>query len=344
MFEKIGWLKEYWHVIWLSQELKKWKQFKRKVYWIPFLLWRDSQWTLHAFLDVCPHKRAPLDVVDYSDNFVQCSYHGWRFWKEWDILEIPSSPHLLWKIKCKWKKYQIAEQDGFIWIYLDNTKKAAGFPQLFDLLDMNWRYFHSAKDFETTDELLIENFMDATHTPVIHNGLIRDKTTKTLHNIIIEDKKESVLVKFWENNENVWLGINKLFIKKLKISHTDEFLLPNIVKVNYKINGVERFQAIIACTPLKSGKTRAFLKISFNFWIFSSISKIILPLFAKKVLQQDFDITSQQFKNRELFQNMLDNDIDYDTIHNSVIRLRKDIIERKEGNRKSRTQKVTIEV
>jgi hypothetical protein len=41
---------------------------------------------------------------------------------------------------------------------------------------------------------------------------------------------------------------------------------------------------------------------------------------------------------------MLDNDIDYDTIHNSVIRLRKDIIERKEGNRKSRTQKVTIEV
>jgi hypothetical protein len=38
--------------------------------------------------------------------------------------------------------------------------------------------------------------MDATHTPVIHNGLIRDKTTKTLHNIIIEDKKESVLVKF----------------------------------------------------------------------------------------------------------------------------------------------------
>ena len=138
MFEKIGWLKEYWHVIWLSQELKKWKQFKRKVYWIPFLLWRDSQWTLHAFLDVCPHKRAPLDVVDYSDNFVQCSYHGWRFWKEWDILEIPSSPHLLWKIKCKWKKYQIAEQDGFIWIYLDNTKKAAGFPQLFDLLDRNW--------------------------------------------------------------------------------------------------------------------------------------------------------------------------------------------------------------
>lgn len=102
--------------------------------------------------------------------------------------------------------------------------------------------------FETDEENLIENFMDATHTPFVHDKIIRDNTKKSTHTIRVIRDKDFLQASFSETTENIGLGMNSFFGNSLKISHTDEFLLPNIVKVDYYINKIHRFQAIIYCT------------------------------------------------------------------------------------------------
>ena len=66
MFEKIGGLINYWHVIAFSKELQKGKSMKKTIYGIPILLWKDNTNKISAVADVCSHKRSPLLVSDFN--------------------------------------------------------------------------------------------------------------------------------------------------------------------------------------------------------------------------------------------------------------------------------------
>jgi phenylpropionate dioxygenase-like ring-hydroxylating dioxygenase large terminal subunit len=42
-------------------------------------------------------------------------------------------------------------------------------PKIDESFNNNWQHSWKKKIFKTNDDLLIENFMDATHTPIAHN-------------------------------------------------------------------------------------------------------------------------------------------------------------------------------
>ena len=317
MFQKIWWFKKYWHVIALSSELNKNKLLKRKFYWIPLIILKNKENKVNVFFDFCPHKKAPLNI---KNNEIVCNYHGWKFHDNWNIKDIPSSPHLKNSLKCSLVNIVSVEKNGFIWIYPDGKNKIENeIPDVWEIVNKKWNNYFKHDIFETNDDLLIENFMDSTHTPIVHNWLIRTNKTKTKHSIIIKQEKESIKAIFEETYENVWLGINYFIWNKLKISHTDEFIPPNLIKVNYKINQVDRFQAFIACTSYDKNKTIWFFNVSYNFWFLCNlILKIILPYISNKVLKQDFDITKLQFENKQFFEDISDLNIDYDLLHNKV--------------------------
>lgn len=326
MFKKLGGLTNYWHVIAFSTELGKGKSKKRMFYGFPILIWRDTHGNISAVADVCSHKRSTLEVADFQKNEIVCPYHGWKYHQNGSLLEIPSSPHLpIDKLKCKLKTYPIIEQDGFVWIYLQSENQSANLPISLEKLK-NWGQLNLQYVFETNEELLIENFMDATHTAFIHKGLIRGFAEPIKHQLCVKSNENGVLVEFAETEEKVALGLNYLLGNKLKIRHTDAFLFPNIVKVDYYINEIHRFNAFIACTPLEEGKTKAFVCLSFNFKVLNPIIKLILPYLAKKVILQDYEITKMQYQNQQLFSEQADQCIDADLIHNKVVMLRKSII------------------
>jgi phenylpropionate dioxygenase-like ring-hydroxylating dioxygenase large terminal subunit len=343
MFDKIGELIKYWHVIALSDELKKGKSLKRNLYQIPLLIWRDEALKVHALLDVCSHKKAPLEVCNFDKNQVLCQYHGWKYNEEGRLIDIPSSQHLVQKMKCKVDAYSIIEQNSFIWIYLDTETENILSPEpLSEVAGENWQHYHTSMVFETNEELLVENFMDATHTPMVHDKLIRDNDKKVKHSITITQTNETVHVSYAETNEKVGLGIDWMLGNNLTVSHTDEFLLPNLVRVNYYINKIHRFQAFIACTPLHNGQTIAFVRLSFQFKWFNYLIKLLIPFFAKKVLKQDFIITQKQFVNQRIFKAKPDNNIDYDAMHNKVKKIRNNKINKVELRKESSTQKINL--
>lgn len=327
MFEKLWWLADYPHIIWISKELKKKKSIKRFFYNTPLILIRDDENKVHAFFDVCPHKRASLKI---KENEIYCPYHWWRFNNKWEIIKIPSSPHLEKKIKCKLHNIKIEEKYGFIWIF-PNSETIQKIPKVDTYINEKWKHLYKAHIFNTTDDLLIENFMDSTHTPIVHNWLVRTNKTKTKHTVNIKQKQNTITATFLETKENVWLWMNHFFWSKLKISHTDTFIPPNLIQVNYKINNIDRFQAFIWCNQSENGKSHWFFMISYNFWIILNILlKGLLPIIAKKVIKQDFDITINQSNNLQYFSDILENHIDYDILHNKVKILKEQIQQNKD--------------
>lgn len=121
------------------------------------------------------------------------------------------------------------------------------------------------------------------------------------------------------------------FWNKLKISHTDTFIPPNLIQVNYKINNINRFQAFIWCNQWENWKSHWFFMISYNFWIILNIwLRFIIPIIAKKVIKQDFDITQNQSNNLQYFPNIPENHIDYDLLHNKVKILKQKIQENRD--------------
>ena len=213
---------------------------------------------------------------------------------------------------------------------------------LTEVADKNWKHYQTSMIFETNEELLVENFMDATHTPMVHDKLIRDNDKKVKHSITITQTSETVHVSYAETNEKIGLGLDWILGENLMVSHTDEFLLPNLVRVNYYINKIHRFQAFIACTPLKDGQTIAFVRLSFQFKWFNQFIKLVIPFLAKKVLKQDFIITQKQFANMQISNTKPDQNIDYDAMHNKVKKIRNIKINNLPTKQETSTQKIDL--
>lgn len=337
MFEKSANLINYWHLLVISSELKRKKSLRMFIYEIPILIWRDANDDIHAVLDACSHKRSILKVTDFTENEITCPYHGWKYDKKGALVEIPCSPDLdLSKMKCQLDTFHTKEVHGLIWIYLNNNQPPKNLPfSLEHEVDKKWSQVFLRRTFETTEDLLIENFMDATHTAFTHKGIIRGHGDKVQHLVKVITNEDGLIVSYAETTEKIGIALELILGKDLRVRHTDQFLFPNLVKVTYVINDTIRFTAVISCTSSFSGKTEAVIRLSFNFNWLNPIIKIILPFLTRKVLDQDFEITKQQYENQQIFKELKDHSIPTDMIYNKVKSLRKSKTESKESVKNS---------
>ena len=330
MISEIGNLKDYWHVIALTKELKPGRSLKRRLYGHPFLVWRALNGKLHALTDCCAHQKSPIEVEDYQNNRIVCPYHGWEYNETGKLLRVPSSPGACEKLKCSIDHFSIDESDGFVWIGLEPSRQPTQpRPNLNQFEGRGWKTTCKAKLFSTNDLLLIDNFMDPTHTGPVHDGLIRNRGEETTHQLTITSNRNGVKVDFKEREESVGFGMRLLFGRSMKVRHRDEFLPPNLVRVIYDINGKTRFIAFIACNSvegLDSGKTRALVQLRYRFGWLNHIASPLVSLLADKVLAQDDKITRLQFANQRSLPDLPKHLVAADAVSNKVAKLRTQII------------------
>ncbi|EAY26802.1 Rieske 2Fe-2S domain-containing protein [Microscilla marina] len=317
-------LADHWHAVAFAQDLKKKQSFKTKLYGIPLLLWRDTQAQVFAVADVCAHKRAPLAITCFKQNTLTCPYHGWQYKQDGRVCHIPSSPDIdLSKLNASLHTLPIRQANGLLWVYLGKGTPPSKLPLSLADPTKGWQHVQLKKQFDTSEELLIENFMDATHTPFIHRGIIRGHGAPTQHQVQLKVASHQLLASYAETTEKIGVALQLILGKNLRIKHSDAFLLPNLVKVDYAINDVPRFMAVIACNPITEGKTEALVRLSFRFGKLNFLVKRALPWLARKVLAQDFDITQQQFANQKIFAQQKDKSIDGDMMYHKMRLIRR---------------------
>src|SRR5579864_1763916 len=95
---------------------------------------RDTTGAVGLVDAFCPHRRAPLFLGRNEKSGLRCVYHGWKFARTGECLEMPTEPKdSPYRDKTRIKAYPVWEGGGMVWTYLGPSAETPPLPD-FELL------------------------------------------------------------------------------------------------------------------------------------------------------------------------------------------------------------------
>lgn len=294
--ERDGLIVNHWYVACLSHELKD-KPIERIIYDQPLVLFRNERHEAICFPDRCLHRHTKFSMGGKVVNGrLVCPYHGWRFNSEGQVDLIPSEgPDSGKKYNHCMKKYPCVEQDGAIWVWMGDEKPDHELPPWrFPFAeDKNWIHYFMITDFDNEVTNLAENFMDVPHTVFVHAGWFRDLKNQMVP-MTVETEESKVLVTYHQKEDKLsWVARTLLNPKKAPMKHTDQYIYPNITRVDYWF-GDNGFIINSQITPVSTLKSRVYTYIAYKVEFAATLIEPIVRFYTRKVINQDVEIMRNQ--------------------------------------------------
>lgn len=303
-YRSLGGLKEHWYPICFVRSLRPFRPVRYHVLGVPLYVHRDDQSEYKVFLDVCPHRQAPLTCGHSEKEGIRCPYHGWRFDWEGHCVEIPSSPEEKKTPQLHLLPFESQCVDGMLWVWMGLGETKGGPSRCIEGKDeqAGWKTIQREYVMKANVEDIVENFMDSPHTGVVHKGLIRGHHAPEKRRVHVSVDGEQLFVEHEPIHEDVGLFGRLIRRPDEKTQHRDTFLMPTHVRVEYWFGKQDvSFFAFIAMTPNAEDETKIMLTIGLRFgWMLNQMGSLILPYFMDKVVAQDDEILSLQRDNVSL--------------------------------------------
>jgi phenylpropionate dioxygenase-like ring-hydroxylating dioxygenase large terminal subunit len=141
-----------------------------------------------AFRDLCIHRGAALSRGWVRNGNLVCPYHGWQYDRSGACVKIPSRPADAPIPKAaRAQAYSVREKYGLVWVAIDEPRDEVPlFPG--DVYDQpGWKSFISYREiWKTSAARAVENFMDFSHFPYVHNGLLGTEDTAEIAPYTVE--------------------------------------------------------------------------------------------------------------------------------------------------------------
>lgn len=315
-----------WYIIALSREVKKQVRVARTLYDKHYVIFRDDQGEIGVLEDRCLHRGAKLSEGVCEGKHLRCPYHGWSYDTSGAVIDIPSEgPDSAAKVAQRgWRLpvVPVREQDGCIWIWTGDVNLASKEPswRFPNFGDVSWAQYFMITDFDDEVTRLVENFMDVPHTVFVHSKWFRKKTFLKIP-IRIEVRQGRVKVTYDQPGDSIGFFRALLNPKNKPMVHTDEFIFPNLTRVDYWF-GENGFIINSQCSPISEGKTRVYTWIAFRVGIVTSLLKPLMRYYTRKVIQQDVEIMSNVGSNFKRFGEMQTKSTAADELHLAIESLR----------------------
>lgn len=296
-----GDLINHWYIIALENEVPKDKPIQRWVLGIPYVLFRSNENTITVFEDRCPHRGAKLSEGTCHNGNLKCPYHGWEFNAQAEVISIPSEG-VDFK-KRDWQAFEIAsyQKDQCVWIWCGpDTPDASTPPWNFPKIeDPEAHKYFMITDFENQVSPLIQNFMDVPHTVFVHSKWFRNRALIKVP-AKIEVKNGRVKVDYLQPKDSIGFLEQILNPMKKPMVHTDEFIFPNITRVDYQF-GDYYFIINSQCTPVAEFSTRVFTWIAYYVGLPTHVLSLFMKFYTRKVIQQDVLIMKNHVQHLKSF-------------------------------------------
>ena len=161
-------LRNVWYVAGWGYELVAGKALGRTLADIPVALYRETNGEVHALLDRCPHRFAPLSLGQVEGASLRCGYHGLRFGADGRCQENPHGPL---SAVLTVRGFPVIERHRLLWVWLGELDQAdpAEIPSLHFLDQTPAVAFISGYVPTHADHLLmVDNILDLTHADYLH--------------------------------------------------------------------------------------------------------------------------------------------------------------------------------
>jgi phthalate 4,5-dioxygenase oxygenase subunit len=137
------------------------------------LAFRDSEGKLGLIDEFCAHRGVSLWFGRNEHSGIRCAYHGWKYDREGQCVDIPSEPadsRMCGRIKLA--SYPLIERGGVLWTFMGEPDKQPPLPEYeFATVPANQSFM--TKRFQECNWLqALEGGIDSSHVSFLHSGLL----------------------------------------------------------------------------------------------------------------------------------------------------------------------------
>lgn len=136
------------------------------------VLFRTESGTAVALADRCAHRAFPLSRGTLEGDTLVCGYHGFRYDKEGNWIDVPSAS------KCPKgvgvAQYRLVERGPLVWIWMGDAASAdeSRLPEQAWLGESGWACSRGYFDLQSNYVSMHENLLDLTHLSFLHANTI----------------------------------------------------------------------------------------------------------------------------------------------------------------------------
>ncbi|MFN6528122.1 aromatic ring-hydroxylating dioxygenase subunit alpha [Nostoc sp. ChiSLP03a] len=286
-------LKNFWYACEFSSAITS-KPLRVPLLNQQFVLYRNSQGKVMAFLDQCPHRGAALSLGKVENDCIRCPYHGWKF-HDGACIEIPANqPGVPIPKKAHLDAYPVQEKYGFVWLFWGDIpeNECPPLPSFPEVKNLALRSLQSEFKCNAHYTRLIENSIDPAHSAFVHvnsfgSGIAQEPR---LANYEINMEGWGGSASLYHNRQSSKGFFWKYLRQKQppKIKTTRGFYMPNMVYAN-----TENVILFIAHVPIDD-KTTISKFIQFRSFLTQPWADKIFRKYNLKINQEDKLIVESQ--------------------------------------------------
>lgn len=193
-------LKQVWYASAWGDDIEPGAPLARTIAGEPLLFWRTRGGQLHALLDRCPHRHAPLSLGQIDEEGVRCGYHGLKFDGCGACID---NPHGAIVSALAVRSYPVVERHKLVWLWM-GTADAADPAEIPDLSFVDRTlptafskgYLPTAADHR----LLQDNILDLSHADYMHPHTLGGGSITRAPGRV-EERGSTVFVQWLANND-----------------------------------------------------------------------------------------------------------------------------------------------
>ena len=219
-------LRRFWHPVYITEELGELPEaigvLGEDLVLFRYGEQRDQIGLVHKH---CIHRRASLEYGKCEDNGIRCCYHGWLYAPDGEILEMPAEDSKTAETLRKNTRlgaYPVIEYRGLVFTYMGPPDRQPDFP-IFDACiydDMTSATYRAP--YRCNWIQVLDAIMDPTHTTYLHS--------RNSHPQFSEGMKAEGILKFYERNDNHFLGSSTRRVGDNVWVRVNELILPNFTQ------------------------------------------------------------------------------------------------------------------
>jgi phenylpropionate dioxygenase-like ring-hydroxylating dioxygenase large terminal subunit len=310
-----------WYVLALSEELGK-KPLRKILFEVPIVLFRGASGAVGALVDRCPHRSVPLSFGEVVGETLQCGYHGWRFERGGRCTAVPGlDGEADVPARCA-TRYEVREQQGFIWVWGDPATQPVGEPFHFRCADdPAYLTVRRAVPAPGAVHSVIENALDVPHTAFLHRGLFRSDGKRRPITCRVRRFHDRVECEFIGEARPEGLAGRILSPTGGMVTHFDRFYLPSITEVEYRIGEENHVMLNGACTPVSDFDTIVYACVSVRTRLPKWLVKAVVQPLAMYIFRQDAEILTLQTETFHRFGEARYVSTDVDLLGAHILRL-----------------------
>jgi phenylpropionate dioxygenase-like ring-hydroxylating dioxygenase large terminal subunit len=244
--------------------------------------------------DRCPHRGVPLSRGRIEAGAIVCPYHGWRFGRGGDCLQVPGSR----LPGAPASALPCVEEAGLVWVSL--AAAPGPFPKLPDAmadesLDRFW-WPLAASPAGLLDS--IENHLDPAHPHLVHPWMVRSPTRRRPVEVSVRSGPWGAEAVYLEGRTAA--GIMPKLLEGRRVRSIGRYYPPTIAEVALEGERGLRLSVAVIFGPEEEGLTRPWAHFATPRGLAPAwLKRAALKAFHLPVLAQDRGILRLQQQWRE---------------------------------------------